>query len=185
MSYLRPSAFLCGLILAFSLHAESGRLTIHMILHAVGEENYEIDSESRLHTTIEFTDRGNKRSTTVDWKPGDQPKGASPFAVQMMLMRTGALDARRAGRDTITVGGKAIHLTRIEFRLLAALAKNAGRVMTHRQLLHQVWGPGTGDQSQYLRVYMNQLRHKIEPNAGQPRYLLTEIGVGYRLVSEE
>ena len=87
-------------------------------------------------------------------------------------------------RHQVTVAGKAIHLTRNEFRLLATLAKNAGRVMTHRQLLHEVWGPGTGDQSQYLRVYMTQLRHKIEADPGQPKYLLTEIGVGYRLVSE-
>jgi imidazolonepropionase-like amidohydrolase len=113
-----PCASVCirGLILAaastLSLHAETGRLTIHMILHAIGEENYEVDAESRLHTTIEFTDRGNKRSTTVDWKPGDKPKGASPFAVQMMLMRTGALDARRVGHDTITIAGKPVELER-------------------------------------------------------------------------
>jgi len=100
------------LIAATSLHAETGRLTIHMILHAIGEENYTVDSDSHLHTTIEFTDRGNKRSTTVDWKPGDKAKGASPFAVQMMLMRTGGLDVRRVGRDTIKVAGKAVELER-------------------------------------------------------------------------
>jgi two-component system KDP operon response regulator KdpE len=87
-------------------------------------------------------------------------------------------------RHEVSVGGKSVHLTRNEFRLLAALAKNAGRVMTHRQLLHDVWGPGAGNESQYLRVYMTQLRHKIESDPGQPKYLLTEIGVGYRLVSE-
>jgi imidazolonepropionase-like amidohydrolase len=110
-------AIMPALLLAFAslLHAETGRLTIHMILHAIGEENYEIttvDGEPRLHTTIEFTDRGNKRSTTVDWKPGDKPKGASPFAVQMMLMRTGKLEARPAGRDTLQVNGKPVELLR-------------------------------------------------------------------------
>jgi imidazolonepropionase-like amidohydrolase len=97
------------------LHAETGRLTIHMILHAIGEENYEVttvDGEPRLHTTIEYTDRGNKRTNTVDWKPGDRAKSASPFAVQMMLMRTGGLDARAVGRDTIQVNGKPVELQR-------------------------------------------------------------------------
>jgi imidazolonepropionase-like amidohydrolase len=97
------------------LHAETGRLTIHMILHAVGEETYEVttvDGEPRLHTTIEYTDRSNKRSTTVDWKPGDPIKGATPFAVQMMMLRTGRLDAKPVGRDTIQVSGKTIELER-------------------------------------------------------------------------
>jgi imidazolonepropionase-like amidohydrolase len=97
------------------LDAETGRLTIHLILHAVGEENYEVtdvDGQSRLHTTIEFTDRGNKRTNTVDWKPGDKPKGASPFAVQMMMVRTTRDFARPAGRDTVQVGGKPVELER-------------------------------------------------------------------------
>jgi imidazolonepropionase-like amidohydrolase len=97
------------------LSAETGRLTIHMILHAIGEENYEItqaDGDARLHTTIEYTDRGNKRSNTVDWKAGDSIKGASPFAVQMMMMRAGRLDARSVGHDAIQVGRKPIELER-------------------------------------------------------------------------
>src|SRR5262249_44634892 len=97
------------------LRAETGRLTIHLILHAVGEENYEInevDGAPRLHTTIEYNDRGNKRTNTVDWKPGDKPKGASPFAVQMMMMRTTRDFARPTGRDTIQVGGRPVQLER-------------------------------------------------------------------------
>ncbi len=88
------------------------------------------------------------------------------------------------GRREVTLDGKAVHLTPIEFRLLSVLVKNAGRVMTHRQLLNEVWGPGSADQSHYLRVYMNQLRQKIEEDASRPRYLLTETGVGYRLAAE-
>jgi two-component system KDP operon response regulator KdpE len=64
------------------------------------------------------------------------------------------------------------------------LIKNAGKVMTHRQLLREVWGPGAGEETHYLRVYMNQLRQKLETEAARPKHLLTEPGVGYRLVSE-
>jgi len=67
-----------------------------------------------------------------------------------------------------------------EYRLLGVLVKNADKVMTHRQLLHEVWGSGSGQESHYLRVYMNQLRQKIEPDPARPRFLLTETGVGYR-----
>ena len=81
----------------------------------------------------------------------------------------------------VQVGGAEIHLTPIEYKLVTTLAKHAGMVMTHRQLLEQVWGPGHAHQMQYLRVYMTQLRHKLEKNPARPRYLLTEPGVGYRI----
>ena len=100
---------------ALALRAESGSFTIHSILHAIGEERYEIaerDGVPALHTTIEYTDRGNKRSNTVDWKPGDKPKGATPFAVQMMMMRNVPGFGRRVGRDTIRVNGNTIELER-------------------------------------------------------------------------
>jgi two-component system KDP operon response regulator KdpE len=84
-------------------------------------------------------------------------------------------------RRQVFVAGKEVHLTPIEYRLLATLVKHAGRVLTHRQLLREVWGPNASDQTQYLRVYMGQLRHKLEQNSSRPRYLLTEPGVGYRL----
>jgi two-component system KDP operon response regulator KdpE len=78
-------------------------------------------------------------------------------------------------------GDAEIHLTPIEYKLLTKLIENAGKVVTHRQLLKEVWGPGHVDQTQYLRVYMGQLRHKLEAEPGRPRYLVTEPGVGYRL----
>jgi two-component system KDP operon response regulator KdpE len=84
----------------------------------------------------------------------------------------------------IHVDGKEVHLTPIEYRLLAALAKHAGKVLTHRQLLKDVWGPGYVDRSHYLRVHMAGLRHKIEADPARPRFLLTEAGVGYRLAAE-
>jgi two-component system, OmpR family, KDP operon response regulator KdpE len=77
-----------------------------------------------------------------------------------------------------------VHLTPIEYRLLATLIRYAGKVVTHRQLLNEVWGPGYTGESQYLRVYMTQLRHKLEADPARPRYLTTEIGVGYRLKVE-
>ncbi len=84
----------------------------------------------------------------------------------------------------ITVGEGEVHLTPIEYKLLVALTKHAGMVLTHKQLLDQVWGPGHAHQMQYLRVYMAQLRQKLEENPAHPRYLVTEPGVGYRLKSE-
>ncbi len=84
----------------------------------------------------------------------------------------------------VTCGGKVVRLTPNEFRLLTVLAKNAGRVLTHRQLLQDVWGPDSQNETHYLRVYMNQLRQKLEQDPTQPAYLLTEPGVGYRLATE-
>jgi two-component system, OmpR family, KDP operon response regulator KdpE len=89
-------------------------------------------------------------------------------------------EKRRASRD-----GAQVHLTPIEFRLLASLAKHLGLVVTHRQLLTEVWGPTHAEHTHYLRVYMKQLREKLEADPVQPKHLLTETGVGYRLVAED
>ena len=89
------------------------------------------------------------------------------------------LEKRRVMRE-----GEVVHLTPIEYRLLAELARNAGKVLTHSHLLRQVWGPGYAQQSHYLRVYMAQLRRKLEADPARPRYLVTEAGVGYRLAEE-
>jgi two-component system KDP operon response regulator KdpE len=74
-----------------------------------------------------------------------------------------------------------VHLTPIEYRLLTVLIKNAGKVVTHTQLLKQVWGPVYSDQTQYLRVYMTSLRRKLEADPARPKFLINEPGVGYRL----
>lgn len=88
-------------------------------------------------------------------------------------------------RRQVSLKDSEVHLTPIEYKLLAVLVKHAGRVITHRQLLKEVWGPNSSEQTQYLRVYMGQLRHKLEQNPSRPRYLTTEPGVGYRLRTEE
>jgi two-component system KDP operon response regulator KdpE len=80
--------------------------------------------------------------------------------------------------------GDNVHLTPIEYRLLSALVIQAGRVLTHRQLLVEVWGPSHAEDHHYLRIYMAHLRHKLEADPTQPRHLLTETGVGYRLVAD-
>ncbi|NML44224.1 two-component system response regulator KdpE [Ramlibacter sp. G-1-2-2] len=79
--------------------------------------------------------------------------------------------------------GADVHLTPIEYRLLSVLVANAGRVLTHRQLLREVWGPSHAEQSHYLRIYMGHLRQKLEADPAQPKHLLTETAVGYRLVT--
>ncbi|MBI2799929.1 MAG: response regulator [Gammaproteobacteria bacterium] len=122
-----------------------------------------------------------------------------PFSVGELLARTRAL-LRRAhavagatesrvcfgdveidlSRRTLIKAGAAIHLTALEYRLLSTLIANAGRVMTHRQLLREVWGPGNSESATYLRVYIGRLRQKLERDPAQPRHFQTEIGVGYR-----
>lgn len=81
----------------------------------------------------------------------------------------------------VTRGGEELHLTPIEYRLLLALIRGQGRVLTHRQLMLDAWGPGYADRTHYLRIYMKQLREKLERDPTQPAHLLTETGVGYRL----
>ena len=87
-------------------------------------------------------------------------------------------------RREVLKGGEEVHLTPTEYKLLATLIKNAGRVVTHDQLLIAVWGNNYRDQTQYVRVYMGQLRHKLEDDPARPRLLTTEPGVGYRLRGE-
>ena len=126
-----------------------------------------------------------------------------PFGVGELIarMRVALRHAARAGaagasmlrlgkaevdfeRRKVTRDGKEVHLTPIEFRLLACLAQHLGMVVTHRQLLREVWGPSHVEHSHYLRIYMGQLRHKLEQDPARPRYLLTELGVGYRLAGD-
>lgn len=120
-----------------------------------------------------------------------------PFGVQEMRARVRALLRRQmvgAGEPVLEFGNirvdrvhrlvtrdaVAIHLTPIEYRLLGVMLTNAGRVLTHRQLLRDVWGPGHAERGHYLRIYIGHLRQKLEADPARPRHLLTETGVGYR-----
>ena len=121
-----------------------------------------------------------------------------PFGVGELLARVRALLRRRMqaaeqaslatvgdleldfSRRTVSRAGEPIHLTPIEYRLLCALYDSAGRVLTHRQLLREVWGPGHAESNHYLRIFVGHLRQKIEADPAQPKHILTETGVGYR-----
>jgi two-component system KDP operon response regulator KdpE len=96
------------------------------------------------------------------------------------VFEAGGLKVDVSGRQVYR-DGQEIHLTALEYKLLATLVRHAGRVVTHRQLLKEVWGPSSVNETQYLRVYMAQLRHKIEKDPARPALLVTETGVGYRL----
>jgi two-component system KDP operon response regulator KdpE len=124
-----------------------------------------------------------------------------PFGVGELLARVRVAQRRMQsgeGRDTVfhfgevavdlvarvvTKAGEPVHLTPLEYRLLTCLITNAGKVLTHRQLLLEVWGPSHVESSHYLRIYMSQLRQKLEDDPTQPKHLLTETAVGFRLVS--
>jgi two-component system, OmpR family, KDP operon response regulator KdpE len=149
---------------------------------------------------IVISARGREDDKVAALDAGADDYVTKPFGVQELLARLRAA-LRRASRigggDTsrlsigelevdlekrrVLVSGNVVHLTPIEYRLLAELARNAGKVLTHSHLLRKVWGPGYAQQSHYLRVYMTQLRRKIEADPARPKLLLTEPGVGYRL----
>ncbi len=105
--------------------------------------------------------------------------GAGDAGAQLAI---GAWTIDLQGRSVRSSDGRELHLSPIEFRLLEVLAGHVGLVVTHRALLQQVWGPGTTQETQYLRVYIKQLRAKLEPEPARPQWLLTETGMGYRLV---
>ena len=102
---------------------------------------------------------------------------------QVSELNIGSMRVNLSNRQ-VTIDGEDVHLTPTEYRLVTLLAKNAGKVLTHKTLLRDVWGPGSITETQYLRVFMANLRRKLEADPAQPRYLMTEIGVGYRLVDE-
>lgn len=100
-------------------------------------------------------------------------------------LRLGRWQVDLEKREITGAAGERLHLTPIEFRILEVLCSHAGMVVTHRQLLSQAWGPGSVEQTHYLRGYMKQLRGKLEEDPSRPRHLLTETGVGYRLMLDE
>jgi two-component system KDP operon response regulator KdpE len=112
-----------------------------------------------------------RHATQIQGEPGEPVYTADGLRVDMVHRQ-------------VFLAEKEVHLTPIEYRLLTTLIKNVGKVMTHRQLLKEVWGPDSVFETHYLRVYMAQLRRKIESDPTQPRFLLTEPGIGYRLAAQ-
>ena len=103
-----------------------------------------------------------------------------PAAAASSIVKFGKVSVNMATHE-VTCDGKAVHLTPIEFRLLTALIRGHGKVLTHRQLLLDVWGAGYSDRAHYIRIYMANLRQKLEDDPAQPQHLITELQVGYRL----
>jgi two-component system KDP operon response regulator KdpE len=149
-----------------------------------------LSARSREQSKIEALDAGANDYVTKPFAVGELlarvrsalRHATRPPSGQALVLGTAKIDfeKRRATRD-----GAEVHLTPIEFRLLACLARHLGMVLTHRQLLREVWGPSYVEHTHYLRVYMKQLREKLEADPVQPRHLLTETGVGYRLVADD
>ena len=155
----------------------------------------EIRSWSQMPIVV-LSARGQEKDKIAALDLGADDYVAKPFAVGELLARIRAAPLAPDGTDPvirfgnveadfekrqIIVGGQEVHLTPNEYKLLQVLIKHAGRVVTQRQLLNEVWGPQHTEQSQYLRVYVAQLRRKLEQDPARPRYLQTEPGVGYRL----
>jgi two-component system KDP operon response regulator KdpE len=140
---------------------------------------------------------GDERQKVRALDAGADDYVTKPFGSEELLARMRAVLRRRSddGDSSVRIGeleidladravrrgGEQIHLTPIEFDLLRQLAQHPGRLVTHRQLLQEVWGPGYEDETHYLRVHFAHLRAKLEPDPSHPTYLITEPGIGYRL----
>lgn len=146
---------------------------------------------------IMLTVRGGVRDKVLALDAGADDYVVKPFSMQELLARLRAALRRAKPSDElpafvskelsvsfeerrVTVHGREVHLTPKEFDLLRQLVANQGRPLTHRRLLQTVWGPDYGDEPEYLRVTINQLRKKIESDPAHPRFILTEPWVGYR-----
>ncbi len=149
-----------------------------VVLSAVGDEHQKVralDAGADDYVTKPFgSDELLARIRAVLRRRGDD--GEAP-------VRVGDLEIDLADRS-VRRDGEQLHLTPIEFDLLSKLAEHPGRLVTHRQLLQEVWGPGYEDETHYLRVHFAHVRAKIEPEPSNPRYVITEPGIGYRLQVE-
>jgi two-component system KDP operon response regulator KdpE len=150
-----------------------------IVLSARGQEHQKVDAldaGADDYLTKPFSVGELIARIRVAMRHTAQDSGAADGAI----FSSGDLRVDMARRQ-VFLGEKEIHLTPIEYRLLTTMVKHAGKVITHKQLLKEVWGPDSVYETHYLRVYMAQLRRKIESDPAQPRHLLTEPGVGYRI----
>jgi two-component system KDP operon response regulator KdpE len=153
---------------------------------------------------IVLSARGQERDKVTALDAGADDYVSKPFAAGELLARIRVALRHAAGASheadeaifkvgdlrvdllhrQVTVGNRDVHLTPIEYKLLTTLVRHGSKVVTHQQLLREVWGPSHTEQAHYVRVYMAHLRHKFEAEPARPRYLLTEPGVGYRLATD-
>ena len=153
---------------------------------------------------IVLSARGQERDKVTALDAGADDYVSKPFSAGELLARIRVALRHTAGashegdeaafkvgdlqvdrlRRHVSLGGSEVRLTPTEYKLLTTLIRHAGKVVTHQQLLREVWGPAHTDQAHYVRIYMAHLRHKLEAEPARPRYLLTEPGVGYRLAAD-
>ncbi|MGN6483173.1 MAG: response regulator [Thermomicrobiales bacterium] len=164
-----------------------------------GKDGFEVLRDTRTWSqvpVIVLSARGQESDKVHALDMGADDYLTKPFGIQELLARLRAVMRRAApptesivtagpvtvdiARHEVTRDGKAVHLTPTEFDLLRVLATNAGRVLTHRQLLEQVWGGYAAENAPQLRVYVNYLRRKLEDDPAHPRLIVTEPGIGYR-----
>jgi two-component system KDP operon response regulator KdpE len=150
-----------------------------------------LSARAREEATVEALDAGADDYVTKPFGVGEllarvrvalRHAARSPTGEEKLSLGKLTIDLQRR---RVARSGKDVHLTPNEYRLLACLAQHLGMVVTHRQLLREVWGPSHIEHTHYLRLYMKQLRDKLEDDPIQPRHLLTETGVGYRLAGED
>ena len=183
----------------------AGREMIDLILLDLGlpdRDGVELIPELRARSEAQIivvSARTQEMEKIAALDAGAEDYLTKPFSVGELMARLRVLLRRRQdmatqyqldalsidlGNRRVTVAGEVIHLTPTEFKLLSVLAAQGGKVVTHSQIMKEVWGRHHEDDTHYLRIYMRQLRHKLEKDPAEPRFLLTEPGVGYRLASE-
>jgi two-component system KDP operon response regulator KdpE len=186
-----------------ALAAAAGRPPAALILDLVLPDGSGTDVCRELRTwtdapVIVLSAVGEEREKIAALDAGADDYVTKPFGVDELLARLRAVLRRRAPeagpvievgdlridvpQRLVTRGGRRVKLTPREFDLLRVLAQSRGKLLTHRMLLREVWGPAYGDEAHYLHVYVSHLRAKIEDNPAHPRILLTEPGAGYRLL---
>jgi two-component system KDP operon response regulator KdpE len=186
-----------------ALNAASVRPPDAIVLDLVLPDGSGVDVCAEIRTwsqlpIIVLSAVGDEREKVRALDAGADDYITKPFGTDELLARLRAV-LRRTGEDgdepqitvgelsvdlaarTVRLAGSEVHLTPIEFDLLRVLARHQGKLLTHRQLLREVWGPGYETETHYLRVHVAHIRSKIEPEPSRPRYLITEPGVGYRL----
>ena len=150
-----------------------------------------LSARASERTKIEALDAGANDYVTKPFAIGELQARVRAALRHAVRAASGATELRFGtvaidfDRRSASRGATSVHLTPLEFRLLATLARQLGMVVTHRQLLREIWGPTHEGDTHYLRVYMKQLRDKLEDDPVNPRYLLTETGVGYRLAGDD